>query len=112
MNKAKKYGWIQWRHTFAYGAGEWHYKEEAADTLSRSRKFIYDNVIDNLQDEYSYSDKYRGIEWKKIELPPKEVLLRKAEAAEITSESCLIRAKRYRLQARKAKSTKSKGDKS
>jgi hypothetical protein len=98
-----KYGWIKYRFNFAYGSSEWHYREEALAHLVKSKRFVRENCLAHLEDEYNYSDKYRGIEFEIVKLPPKEILINKARAARIAAASSLIRAKRYEQQAKKAK---------
>jgi hypothetical protein len=65
--------WMKWQHTFAYGAGdEWEWVEVEDEDDAENR-------LHDLKNEYSWSDKYRGIEYTLHDAPDLEWLKKHIE---------------------------------
>lgn len=67
--------WMKWNHKFAHGPGEteWleiHPKEDVRD------------LIEELSQEYSYANLYRGISYELLETAPKEIIIEQLKKAQ------------------------------
>ena len=56
--------WMKWRHSFAYGSGgPWKWLEVSPE------EWALQEVVTDLAEKYSYSDKYRGVEYELFDVP-------------------------------------------
>jgi hypothetical protein len=71
---------LKYYHKFAYGNNEIKYKYLGkVDDIDSIDKDLLEDVLSNIVDAYSYSGKYRGIDYEVIDNPPKEWLTNEIE---------------------------------
>ena len=81
---------LKYRHKFSYCHHEWVYEiipdyvfEENEDENLSDDDLLHEyGFLEDITDEYSYSDKYRGIDYEIVEHPPKEWILSKIRITE------------------------------
>lgn len=64
---------LQFRHMFAHGYGEFQIMMLHDNDMSDED---IKDTVSSLADEYNYSDKYRGIDYAVLNHPPKKWLMR------------------------------------
>ena len=55
--------WLKWRNCFAHGCDRWSYRPLFVDKINDDFKEQVEESIEEMAREYSWSDKYRGIEY-------------------------------------------------
>lgn len=69
--------WMKWHHTFAWGhEKEEHWRELPGVKTKEEAKGAAKEECEELMREYEWSDKYRGIDYEIVDLPPADVLRR------------------------------------
>jgi hypothetical protein len=58
--------WLKFRETWAWGCSEWKYRPLYLSRIPKEDRVEIKEEMNDLADEYNYSDKFRGIEWKII----------------------------------------------
>jgi len=71
--------WMKWQHTYAYGPGDWQWLEVEDEKDADSR-------LGDLMEEYSWADKYRGIEYTLHDAPDREWLEKYVKTTEDTAK--------------------------
>lgn len=99
MVKAVKYGWVMFRTNSSSSDGDWEYREVV---LPFDRK-AQQQFISDIDDDNNWSEQYRGCDVKLIKSPPKSYLLGKADGIDAQIKRLTESAKRYRKQAKTAK---------
>jgi len=86
--------WVRYRHKWAYGVDktwEWNYLGEEHPQLGESpmpplkeawEEFIRSEQVPVWEQEYEWSDKYRGVEFEVVEKAPREVIEEKWASCE------------------------------
>lgn len=69
--------WIEYRHKFAHGSDDPMYLEVSDRSTEQD---ILEEMFE-LQEEYAWTDLYRGIEWHIVPHPPVEALEQLYQAA-------------------------------
>ena len=82
--------YLKYRHTFSSGESTWDYKmlEDYMDPDSDE----FEEIIGGLEEAYSWSDKYRGVEHEIIDRPPQEWLDREIKK----TENSILRLNKYK----------------
>jgi len=80
MSDEIEYIWVRYRHRFAYGIDKkWQYTEIPCEDYIK--KVGYDDIGSWLMEEervgesHDFSDKYRGIEYDKVDNPPVDEIM-------------------------------------
>ena len=61
---------LRFRHKWAHSIYEWEYQEVLEGTDLQEHAFM-------IEEEYNWSDKYRGVDIESVEVPPQEWLANK-----------------------------------
>lgn len=84
--------WIKYKHGFASGQDrEWSYQEFNGYNL----KDDLEEAVEYIESEYDWSDKYRGIEYEVVDLPPKSVIADEIKSIESSISNLKVRLLRY-----------------
>lgn len=71
--------WLKYKHKFAYGSDkEWSWVIIEYDLESS---------LEELSEEFNWSEHYRGMDYEVVEIPPLEVLEKEIKSAEKTVEN-------------------------
>ena len=88
--------WMRYRHKFAYGTGkEWSWRDLGDVTPDKAKVYAEDECAE-ICEEYNHSDKYRGVDYEIVDLPPPEVIQRLANEAKDKSRRWAERAAHLR----------------
>ena len=93
--------WLKYRHKFAYGGDNYNWMdvswlvEDGQSKDDLEKKHLEYRVIDELKDEYSYSDKYRGIDYELFDAPPLEIIKEELDYIQSSIKSKQQTAKIY-----------------
>lgn len=80
---------IKFRTRHAWGYGDWQYVILEREKKEKMRDVV-DDWAEGIHDQYSYSDKYRGLEWHHVRKPKPEIIIPKIESA--------IRSAKYNIE--------------
>ena len=84
----EKLVWIKYRHKFASGVGDGFEYEECYNTGLES-------FLDGIKQEFDWSDKYRGVEYEFVDVPPRDFLEQKISYLESDIDYANDCIKRY-----------------
>jgi len=89
--------WIKHRTTWAGHYGQWDYTEQPISRLEREKAELK-SFVEELANRYDYSDKFRGIKWMVVDMPPRAFLARHLERMKreaIYTNGCHARAQEH-----------------
>lgn len=87
---------VKYRPRFAWGDSGWKYDTFNSTMSDEALK----EAMEEIADEYAYSDKFRGMEWERCE-PTAEVLdgfIRGAENAVVAAQNRLLELQSYKAE--------------
>jgi len=98
--------WCKYRHKFASGAEEWewHYLGDDHPQLGESLmdpvklawiEFIKEEQVPVWQQEYEWSDKYRGVEFEIVDTAPRDIIEKKLKNCEDIIRSNTARSNEF-----------------
>lgn len=93
--------WLKYRHKFAYGYDDCEWidvswlVEDGQGKDDLEKKHLEYFIIDELKDEYDYSDKYRGVDYELFDEPPLEIIKKELGYIESSIKSKQETAKIY-----------------
>ena len=73
--------WMKWHHNFSHGPGEVKWLELGGADNKAVLEDAEERVLE-LAEEYHWSDKYRGIDYELVEMPPPAVIESHLQRAE------------------------------
>jgi len=76
-----KFRWYKFRLGWSHGYSKWDYTNIPYGYTAR-------RYFESRDSEYSYSEHFRGHQWKKIKSPPKEFLEKEIENEKMAIKSC------------------------
>lgn len=93
---------LKYKHIFAYGSHDYEYRFLGYD---------YDNewakeISENIEEEYSWSEHYRGLDYKIVKEPPIEWVVDRIKSLNSEIEGCKSRLIEYNNLLEKIKSKK------
>jgi hypothetical protein len=65
--------WLKFRHKWAYGLNHWEWRFLDVNPVNINDSWVKETVAE-LNDQYAYSDKYRGLDYEVVEFPSVEVV--------------------------------------
>lgn len=80
--------WIKYRRISSSTIGEYNYKYIRENEI--------EDFIENLNNEYHWSEHHRGYEWQEIDKPPKEVMDKIIKSLEEKVQSTRVKIKMYK----------------
>jgi len=74
--------WIKYRHEWADGpVTEWKWMEIIARSNETAARHFKNEEVPILEDEYNFSEHYRGVEFEVVDRAPREVVEAKCKRA-------------------------------
>jgi hypothetical protein len=70
--------WVKFRHKFSdgdYKKSPWEWDYLFNMDLESAKKYVEEDLVPVLKEQYELSEHYRGVEWVLELYPPKEILL-------------------------------------
>lgn len=66
--------WLKYKHGFASHTSAWEWKPIFENNLEKAKFEAKEELIPSLEEEYSFSDKYRGIKWEVVGQAPYDIV--------------------------------------
>ncbi len=72
--------WMKYRHKFSNGIDkEWSWKDLGVSSLKEARVEAKE-ISFELENEYNWSEHYRGLEYKIVKYPPRNIIVSEIES--------------------------------